>query len=134
MRSPGTTTKSSPHLPQLEKAREQQQRPSTTKMNEEVNSLIKKYPPYLAGVQRKGHSVSKGELVVGPRASTSGQNGSQSLGQGSQIGVRYYSNPREGRQSLQPAGSGSDLPLYMFTLGMYALAQLETQLLLSASF
>ena len=31
MRSPGTATKSSPHLPQLEKARAQQRRPNTAK-------------------------------------------------------------------------------------------------------
>ena len=48
MRSPRTTTKSSPHLPQLEKAQVQQQRPNAAKKMKtkktvwEVNSLKKK--------------------------------------------------------------------------------------------
>ena len=37
MRSLRTTTKSSPHSPQLEKARMQQQRPNTAKNNKLIN-------------------------------------------------------------------------------------------------
>ena len=38
MRSPYTVIKKSPHLPQLEKAHMQQQRPSTIEMNENENT------------------------------------------------------------------------------------------------
>ena len=42
MRSPCTATKSSPRSPQLEKARVQQQRPSTAK-NNKINKIFKKF-------------------------------------------------------------------------------------------
>ena len=47
MRSPHTTTKSSPRSPQLEKARTQQQRPNTAKnKNKQINKFILKKKDY----------------------------------------------------------------------------------------
>lgn len=66
--------------------------------------------------------------MVRHRALVSGQNGWQSLAQGSQVGSGLQL-PRKGRQSLEPAEPGNDLPFHIFTLGPCALVQREAQLL-----
>ena len=68
MRSPHTKMKSSPHLPQLEKAHAQQRRPST------VKNKIKRERK---GKKEKGKGNQKGVLTQRPRERVQVQQGGE---------------------------------------------------------
>ena len=64
MRSLHTTTKGSPHLPQLEKARAQRRRPNAAKnkINKYINKYIKK-KKRMEKWNKQGEAVNKGHVI-----------------------------------------------------------------------